>query len=979
MKKLTWISHMNDAEKYLGFHREIGPGSFEIGPVHIREMEPSRQDIGGFFKGAWGPYEGPHRGTSAGSGKLRPITPFIWDDLMLEQRVNQEYIDNEYIEIFNRLTETTIREIEHEKQAAKVGRALSLAETAKIDQDVIIRAIHSKASEYRACIEIAHSLYDRNPFFLMKELSFKKLHESLDLNHPNFVGAYDAIDKAYRAALELKRLSLGMHVLANQLPELSMRKDQASAGVPTSREDERHLAAERLSVVNLETNIRFQLLPVFLAERIVAVAGSTGGRSLSQSLIHYKVATDQIFNSEWAAVRPYVKANPKINAPLSKPELEALNNLVGLQANTNIGTRWQDYHVTLLHSENLRYLWETTNAFSGLIARAEEAERLEEQLRIAAEQEVRYLQEQARIAAEAEARRVAAEQARIAAEAEARRVAAEQARIAAEAEARRVAAEQARIAAEAEARRVAAEQARIAAEAEARRVAAEQARIAAEAEARRVAAEQARIAAEAEARRVAAEQARIAAEAEARRVAAEQARIAAEAEARRVAAEQARIAAEAEARRVAAEQARIAAEAEARRVAAEQARIAAEAEARRVAAEQARIAAEAEARRFADEQARAAAEAIRSANAFRASGAASAAGPLFMTSAGTVAVIEAASVTLQAAIRAAITAVGGIVASVGAGVVVGVSALFYSSKLGNGELPERYAFSTPLSDLVPDIGRDLNAVAAAGGTVDLPYRISSKTAADGQSELFVVMTDGLTVPSKISVVAATYNTEQNVYTAATSDIPPRTFTWTPVVNPGNSSTTSPAEQPVPPVYTGATVTPVEGRLDTFPSVSEASFDDFITVFPVESGLPPVYTMFRDRREDPGVATGFGQPVSGIWLGAASQGEGAPVPSQIADQLRGREFKNFRAFRETFWKAVSNDPELAKQFDVGVLATMKRGRAPIAKESEQVGRRVRFELHHKKYISEGGDVYDIDNINAVTPKNHIETHKGARNE
>ncbi|AFY22381.1 S-type pyocin domain-containing protein [Pseudomonas sp. UW4] len=837
---------MNDAEKYLGFHRKIGPGSFEIGPVYINEKEPLRQDIGGYFKGSWGPYEGPHRGTSAGSGKLRPITPFIWDDLMLEQRVNQEYIDSEYVEVFNRLTETTIREIEHEKQATKMGRALSLAEAARIDQETTIKAIHSKASEYRAQNEITHSLYGQNPFFLMKELSFKKLHESLDLNHPNFVGAYDSIDKAYRAALELKRLSLGMHVLANQLPELSMRKDQANAVVPASREGERHLAAERLSVVNLETNIRFQLLPVFLAEKVVAVAGSTEGRSLSQSLIHYKMATDQIFNSEWAAVRPYVKANPKINAPLSKPELEALNNLVDLQANTNIGTRWQDYHVTLLHSENLRYLWETTNAFSGLIARAQEAERLEEQLRIAAEQEVRYLQEQARIAVEAEATRIAAEQARIAAEAEARRIAAEQVRIAAETEARRAAAEQARIAAEAEARRVAAEQARRAAEAEAKRIA--------------------------------------------------------------------------------------------------------------------------------DEQARAAAEALRSANAFHATGAASAAGPLFMTSAGTVAVVEAASVTLQAAIRTAISALGGLVASVGAGAVVGVSALFYSSSLSNGELPKRYAFSTPLSDLASEIGQNLNTVAAAGGTVDLPYRVSSKTTADGQSELFVVMTDGLTVPSRVGVVAATYNAEQNVYTATTADVPPRTLTWTPVVNPGSSSTTSPAEQPVPPLYTGATVIPVEGRIDTFPSVSEASFDDFITVFPVESGLPPVYTMFRDRREDPGVATGVGQPVSGIWLGAASQGEGAPVPSQIADQLRGREFKNFRAFRKAFWEAVADDPELAKQFNKQNLAAMANGKAPFAPKAEWAGETRKFEFHHKIYVSKNGSVYGVENMSLVTPKRHKAIHR-----
>lgn len=50
----------------------------------------------------------------------------------------------------------------------------------------------------------------------------------------------------------------------------------------------------------------------------------------------------------------------------------------------------------------------------------------------------------------------------------------------------------------------------------------------------------------------------------------------------------------------------------------------------------------------------------------------------------------------------------------------------------------------------------------------------------------------------------------------------------------------------------------------------------------------------------------------IWLGAASQSEGAPIPSQIADQLRGRDFRNFRVFREAFWEVVANDAELVKQ-------------------------------------------------------------------
>ena len=176
---------------------------------------------------------------------------------------------------------------------------------------------------------------------------------------------------------------------------------------------------------------------------------------------------------------------------------------------------------------------------------------------------------------------------------------------------------------------------------------------------------------------------------------------------------------------------------------------------------------------------------------------------------------------------------------------MGVSALVYSPKLANGELPERYAFSRPLSDLAPGLNDDLSAIAAANGNVDLPVRISSKTAADGQSEVFVALADGITVPSKVRVVAATFNAQQNVYSVTTEDVPPRTLTWTPIVDPGNNSTTSPAGQPTPTVYTGATVAPVTGRIDAFPGLAEAGFNDFITVFPAGSGLPPIYVMFSE--------------------------------------------------------------------------------------------------------------------------------------
>ncbi len=145
------------------------------------------------------------------------------------------------------------------------------------------------------------------------------------------------------------------------------------------------------------------------------------------------------------------------------------------------------------------------------------------------------------------------------------------------------------------------------------------------------------------------------------------------------------------------------------------------------------------------------------------------------------------------------------------------------------------------------------------------------------------------------------------------------------------------------------------------------------MFPVGSGLPPNYIMFRDRREDPGVATGVGQVVSGNWLASASQGEGAPVPVQIADQLRGREFRNFRAFREAFWKAVADDSELVSQFNNSSAFEMKNGRAPFVRKVDRVGGQVKFELHHSVYISRGGTVMDVDNVRVVTPKQHGAIH------
>ncbi len=135
-------------------------------------------------------------------------------------------------------------------------------------------------------------------------------------------------------------------------------------------------------------------------------------------------------------------------------------------------------------------------------------------------------------------------------------------------------------------------------------------------------------------------------------------------------------------------------------------------------------------------------------------------------------------------------------------------------------------------------------------------------------------------------------------------------------------------------------------------------------------------VFKSPRDLPGVVTGSGQKVEGSWLSGAGEELGAPIPSQIADKLRGREFANFDAFRKAFWLEVGKDQELSKQFKVGNLGNIQAGKAPASRKNEQVGERVKYELHHVRLIKDHGAVYDVDNIRVITPKRHVEIHKGS---
>ncbi|WP_339479521.1 hypothetical protein [Pseudomonas sp. RL_5y_Pfl2_73] len=252
---------MCDANTYLGPHKQLGPGSYEIGPLSIK----GNNSTGGYFQGAWGPYEGPPRGVTRTSKRHNASIPYAWDDMMRERIENSKVIDAEYRNIFIKLTETTIKELDQAKKSAIGARPLSPLEKAKTEHDVTLKAIHSKESEYQARTKNAYSLYGHNPFFLMKELSFKRVMESLQTSPPNIAVAYSAIDNAYRSALELKRLSLQKDILAEQLGQSSKKVEQAA--VKVGQKDSASAANENLRIINQEKNIHLQLLPGFLLKK----------------------------------------------------------------------------------------------------------------------------------------------------------------------------------------------------------------------------------------------------------------------------------------------------------------------------------------------------------------------------------------------------------------------------------------------------------------------------------------------------------------------------------------------------------------------------------------------------------------------------------------------------------------------------------------------------------------------------------------
>ncbi|MGE9765230.1 S-type pyocin domain-containing protein [Pseudomonas sp. PDM20] len=200
--------------------------------------------------------------------------------------------------------------------------------------------------------------------------------------------------------------------------------------------------------------------------------------------------------------------------------------------------------------------------------------------------------------------------------------------------------------------------------------------------------------------------------------------------------------------------------------------------------------------------------------------------------------------------------------------------------------------------------------------------------------------------------------------------------WTPAANPADTLGI-PALEAAPQAPQITIYPPVE-QADTLivNPIYPPEYRDFILVFPAGSGIAPLYIVMNARHE-PGTVRGAGEYVSGTWLLGAAEGLGAPIPASVANELRGKSFNSFNSFRRALWKAVAKDSELVAKSTRKNLQRMQKGKAPRVREVDMVGGRQSFELHHVDRVTDGGEVYDVDNLRVNTPRNHITLHRKSK--
>lgn len=155
----------------------------------------------------------------------------------------------------------------------------------------------------------------------------------------------------------------------------------------------------------------------------------------------------------------------------------------------------------------------------------------------------------------------------------------------------------------------------------------------------------------------------------------------------------------------------------------------------------------------------------------------------------------------------------------------------------------------------------------------------------------------------------------------------------------------------------------EPQLQDIPAGVDLRIQDCIVCVP---GMEPIYLSFNVPPMGTGVVTGTGQATAKDWWNAATQAQGAAIPSQIGNHHRGREFTSFEAFNKTLWSTLGEYRALGAPFDAVNKKRIEQGFAPYAPKHTWVGENREFELRYQERPEFWSDPFNLDKISIKTP-------------
>ncbi|PYB81919.1 pyocin [Pseudomonas sp. LB-090624] len=357
---------------------------------------------GGPGAGGWGLSDGYPRGTSPTKNDIARVISTRRVLTEEFQIIEKDYSDK-YAHDIKQLPETiNALKAQIKAEASSTNRAASTLFT---EQQILSSRISQIRDGYLQILPDANNYFGVPAFYKRGDSMMSRF---LD---PGFFAATTGQELGVEWATRLQKSWEGTYrlhleaqkhqALADELQALASQVDQEELSQQPL--DLLQVIARRTAQIHTERQIHFDCLPNVLQHEL----GQTvidDAFTLAQTFSAYLATADALVQAKQSQIPPYRDQNPRINGPLSKPQLEGLLHLVDEQRLRRAGPRWQEYHLALALTESVRFLGVYAGATQNLMQRAAEVENLK--ARLAAQEEAARQQAEAeRLAAEAERQR----------------------------------------------------------------------------------------------------------------------------------------------------------------------------------------------------------------------------------------------------------------------------------------------------------------------------------------------------------------------------------------------------------------------------------------------------------------------------------------------------------------------------------------------------------------------------------------------